>query len=164
PVLSAPLPPRLTRLLARLPPAAPALAHRSPRRREKAGHARIVAAASLSALLLGLGASWWLHAPNGPLRPAGDHATDGMTAAFSGALYEALDRGRPGESFAYTSAQAGISGRIVIVGELPTRSGLSCREFSHLVEHGAAPLAQHGVACRAAGGGWETITLPAPSP
>ena len=164
PLLTAPLPAQLTALFAETLPAEPARTRSIPAQLRSSRVARLAVAACLSAFLLGLAGGFWLRDLNEPLRPARDEGTDAQPAQFSGVLYQALYHGHAGESFDYAAPETATTGRVIIVGELPTRSGLSCREFSHLVEHGAAPLAQHGVACRTAGGGWETITLPAPAP
>ena len=162
PALTAPLPARLTKLFARRPPATP-LRGRSPRWRT-AGIARQLLAATLPALVLGLVVGYWLHGVNEPLRPAGEDQADAVPPQFRGKLLQALDRGQPGESFNYAAPQTATTGRIIIVGELPTRSGLACREFRHVAEQAGAPLAQLGVACRSPSGGWETIILQAAPP
>jgi len=75
-------------------------------------------------------------------------------------LYEALDSGRLGDTFDYIAPEGTAKGRVTIIAELPTHSGLVCPEFRHVAEHSGMPLVEVGVACRNPSGGWETIILP----
>ena len=160
PLLTAPLPARLTALFDETQTAQPAPVSRFPARRRPAGAARLALAASLAALLLGLAGGYWLSALDRPLRPASSDRTDSVAPQFNALLYQALDHGRPGDTFDYAAPDGSAKGRVTIVGELPTHAGVPCREFRHDGERGGAPLVEVGVACRNPDGGWETIILP----
>ena len=160
PLLTAPLPARLTALFDETPATRSAPVSRFPIRRRAVGTARLALAASLAALLLGLSGGWWLSQLDTSLRPASSDRTDAVAPQFNALLYQALDHGHPGESFDYVAPEGSAKGRVTIIGELPTRSGLSCREFRHVGERSGAPLVEAGIACRNPGGGWETIILP----
>ena len=160
PLLTAPLPARLTALFDETQTAQPAPVSRFPAWRRPAGAARLALAASLAALLLGLAGGYWLSALDRPLRPASSDRTDSVAPQFNALLYQALDHGRPGDTFDYAAPDGSAKGRVTIVGELPTHAGVPCREFRHDGERGGAPLVEVGVACRNPDGGWETIILP----
>jgi hypothetical protein len=160
PLLTAPLPVRLTALFAETAAARPAPVSRFALRRRGAGTTRLALAASLAALLFGLAGGYWLRDLNMPLRPAANDLADSVAPQFNALLYQALDHGRPGETFDYVAPEGTAKGRVTIVGELPTQAGVPCREFRHVAERSGATLVQVGVACRNPGGGWETIILP----
>ncbi|MFO1056409.1 MAG: hypothetical protein U1E53_05515 [Dongiaceae bacterium] len=98
--------------------------------------------------------------PSGPstLRPASDDAA-APPDPFAPALYGALDTAKPGETVDYGAPGAARGGRITILGELATRSGLICREF-HAELRGGSPAAEDGIACRRPDGGWDVLTEP----
>lgn len=158
--LAAPWPPRLATLLAT------ARSEAEPRvvafrRQWRAGGAwRLAIAASVAALLLGLAGGYALRGFDVPLRPAGDSQSDPAAARFTAALYQALDRDRAGDSVDYALPAASASGRITLLGDVQTRSGMACREFSHGARRGDQSRTENGVACRSAGGGWEILLLP----
>lgn len=158
--LEAPWPQRLVALLA--PAGAEgqprAVAFRQPRR--LGGAWRLAVAASLAALLLGLAGGYALRGVDGPLRLAGDSQSDPAAARFTAALYQALDRGRAGDSVDYSLPTASASGRVTLLGDVQTRSGMACREFSHAARRGDQSRTDNGIACRSAGGGWEILALP----
>jgi len=160
PLLTAPLPARLTALFDEPPATSSAPVSRFPVRFQAAGTPRLALAASLAALLLGLAGGHWLSALDRPLRPASNDGTDSVAPQFNAVLYQALDHGRPGDTFDYAAPDGSAKGRVTIVGELSTRAGVPCREFRHDGERGGAPLVEVGVACRNPSGGWETIILP----
>jgi anti-sigma factor RsiW len=159
PLLTAPLPARLTVLFDEAPAAMAAPVSRLPARPRHA--ARLALAASVAALLLGLAGGWVLSQLDRPLRPASSSdLTDSVAPQFNALLYRALDHGHPGDTFDYVAPEGTANGRVTIIGELPTRSGLSCREFRHVGKRSGAPLVEAGIACRNPGGGWDTIILP----
>jgi len=160
PLLSAPLPARLTALFDETPATRPVPVSRLPQRLRTARVAPLALAASLAALLLGLAGGYWLSELDRPLRPASSDRTDSVAPQFNALLYQALDHGHAGDTFDYAAPEGAAKGRVTIIGELPTRSGLSCREFRHVGERSGAPLVEAGIACRNPGGGWETIILP----
>jgi len=154
------VPARLTALFDETPAARPASIVRFPERFRAVGTSRLALAASLAALLLGLAGGWSLSELDTPLRPASSDRTDSVAPQFDAVLYRALDHGRPGDAFDYAAPEGTAKGRVTIVGEIPTRAGVPCREFRHDGERGGAPVVEVGVACRNPGGGWETIILP----
>jgi anti-sigma factor RsiW len=160
PLLTAPVPARLTALFDEAPAVKPAPISRSPRWLRAPGTPRLALAASLAALLLGLAGGWWLSNLDSPLRPASSDQTDSVASQFDAVLFRALDQGRPADTFDYAAPGGTAKGRVTIVGELPTRAGMTCREFRHDGERSGAAVAEVGVACRNPGGGWETIILP----
>ena len=95
-----------------------------------------------------------------PLRPASNDRGNSVAPQFNAVLYRAPDRGRRGDAFEFAAPEGTAKDRVTIVGELPTRSGASCRELRHEGERSGAPLIETGVACRNTGGGWETAIRP----
>ena len=158
-ILAEPIPPRLLALLGEAPAGSRLRPPRPGRRRR--GWPAIAAAASLIVLLLGLLGGYSLRGLQAPLRPASDGG-DPAAGRFAAALYEALGRDRIGASIDYAVPASGIAGRVTVTAALPTRGGLSCREFRHETRRGAEAAAEAGIACRTADGGWQTLTLPAP--
>jgi len=158
--LDAPVPPRLAALFAAPAAAETARVVPFPARPRTSFMARMAIAASLAALLIGLAGGYSLRGIDAPLQPASDGQADPAAARFTAALYQALDRGRPGDSIDYALPAAAASGRVTLLGELQTRSGLPCREFSHAARRGDQSRTESGIACRNPGGGWETLLLP----
>ncbi len=158
--LQAPMPPSLAALFAAPPSADAAKIIPFPARPRAGTAARLAIAASLAALLVGLAGGYSLRGLDAPLRPASDGTADPTADRFTAALYQALDRGRPGDSVDYALPAASASGRVTLLGEVPTRSGLPCREFSHVAKQGGQSRTENGIACRGPGGGWETLLLP----
>jgi anti-sigma factor RsiW len=160
PFLTAPVPARLTALFDEAPAIRPRPIGRSPRWLRAAATPRLALAASLAALLVGLAGGWWLSNLDSPLRPASSDQTDSVESQFDAVLYRALDQGHPGDTFDYAAPEGTAKGRVTIVGELPTRAGMTCREFRHDGERSGAAVVEVGVACRDPSGGWDTIILP----
>ena len=157
--LAAPWPPRLAALLAAAQSQAEPRVVAFPRQR-RTGMWRLAIAASVAALLLGLAGGYALRGSGVPLRLAGDSQNDPAAARFTAALYQALDRDRAGDSVDYALPAAAASGRITLLGEVQTRSGMACREFSHVARRGDQSRTDNGIACRSAAGGWEILLLP----
>jgi hypothetical protein len=154
---AAPVPERLTRLLSAQPNVVPF------RQRRAAWRRTLVPAAAAAAIGLLLLASITL-VPRGagPLRPASDGDSDPAQDRFTAALYGALDSARPGETIAYGEPSPQAGGKITLLGELATRSGLTCREFQAETHGGAIAMAQAGIACRRPDRGWDVLTEPRP--
>lgn len=97
-----------------------------------------------------------------PLRPASDGDTNPAQDRFTAALYGALDSARSGETVAYGAPSPQAGGQITLLGELATRSGLACREFSAETHGGGSGMVQAGIACRRPDQGWDVLTEPRP--
>ena len=158
--LAAPWPPRLAALLAAAEPEGKPRVVAFPRPQRTGGAWRLAIAASLAALLLGLAGGYTLRGFDVPLRLAGDSQGDPAAARFTAALYQALDRDRAGDSVDYSMPTASASGRVTLLGNVQTRSGMACREFTHVATRANRSRTDNGIACRSAGGGWEILLLP----
>src|SRR5260221_190363 len=95
--LEAPMAPSLAALFAAPPSADAAKIIPFPARPRAGTAARLAIAASLAALLVGLAGGYSLRGLDAPLRPASDGTADPTADRFTAALYQALDRGRPGD-------------------------------------------------------------------
>lgn len=147
---AAPIPLRLTRILAE-PKAVPRPA--AWRR-----YAVPALAAGIGALLLA-SIQLLVGEPRPVLRPASDGGSPTAPDRFTAALLGALDHARPGETVDY-GAPGG--GRITVLGELATRSGLACREFRAELRGTDGVATQAGIACRRPDQGWDVLTEPRP--
>jgi hypothetical protein len=100
--------------------------------------------------------------PPSVLRPASDGGSSPQLDGFTAALYGALDGASPGKTVEYGEPSPRAGGRITLLGELATQSGLACREF-RAESHGAGGVAaQAGIACRRPDQGWDVLTEPRP--
>lgn len=110
-------------------------------------------AASLAALAIGFGAGIGYDSGNGRYMPAG--LESGM---FEATLFQALEQGDAGVEFDYGDAQNDISGTVLVIGEIATSFGGSCREFRHSLA-GALGRIEYGVACLGADNAWQVLTI-----
>jgi surface antigen len=120
-------------------------------------------AASLAALTIGFGggyAAFGDRGGDGVFVPAGVPAgveagiEDVRAELFHAALGKALEMSDPGVSRGYVDESGAIRGTVTIVGPVATSNLGICREFRHDAVEDAATTAIHGIACRAANGGW----------
>jgi hypothetical protein len=153
-VAQAPVPERLERLLAE-PKVVPFPTRQQSWRRYLAP----AIAASIGVILLAA-TQLVTTTPRSVLRPASDDAGDTAPDRFAPALYGALDSAKPGETVEYGPPGDASGGRITILGELATASGLTCREFRTAPRGGRA--AEDGIACRRPDRGWDVLTEPRP--
>lgn len=173
--MSAPLPAGLAALLAedRGPAGGPAqrkaallsLRHRREETEPRPGLAwrLLPLAASLLLLALGFagGMAWRDIDASSSLRLATGRSADPGAQAYEAALAALLDKGSVGASQPYADAADGVAGQVTLLGDFTAKSGAACREFRHERSRpGASPVAEAGIACRRADGGWEILTLP----
>jgi hypothetical protein len=118
-------------------------------------------------LLLGLGFASglaWRDMGSAPSLKLAGVANDPAARLYEATLTRMLEQGATGDSESYTDAGHGIAGRVTLLGDFVAHGGFACREFRHdRAVSGSAPLAESGFACRRLGGGWEVMTLPAPT-
>jgi len=134
---------------------------RSLRRPHRPGW-RMAVAASIVALLLGLSAHYSPTDLDELLQPASGQPADPVAQRFATALAQLLDHGRIGDSVGYDLPEVGARGRVTLLGEVSTPSGLACREFRHDAHRAGQQGMEDGIACRSPDGGWETLLVRRP--
>lgn len=112
-------------------------------------------AASIAALLLGIGVGYLRFAPQDSIRQAGTESS-----AFESSLYRALEGDDPGTRIGYDDPATGASGGVTVVGPVETSRGALCREFRHDWRDARGPGTALGIACRSAAGEWSVLVVP----
>src|SRR5262249_3759146 len=118
--------------------------------------------AAIVALLLGLSARFSPTDLDEPLQPASDQPADPVAQRFAAALTQLLANGEIGDSVGYDLTEVGASGRITLLGEVTSHSGLTCREFRHDAHRFGRQRMENGIGCRGLDGGWEALLVPRP--
>jgi len=116
-------------------------------------------AASLTALAIGLGTGYFLHADKSGYVPASLPGSDPLTARFEGALASALNGGA--DRVTYESQ--GMKGELVLGTGFTTSFGSPCRAFHREENRADGTHMADGIACQAADKSWSVMTLPEPA-
>lgn len=121
-------------------------------------------AASLLALMVGLGGGYVLFGSTDPYRleVAGGEGAPGDDR-IGGVIYRALEAEASGQEFAWRDAARGRSGTVVAMKGFKTSTGQTCREFRSSIDQGADAKTRYGLGCRNTDGSWETLWLEPPS-
>lgn len=117
-------------------------------------------AASIAALIVGLGAGYLLGQPgdNGATMRLAAGPDGTASSAFDATLLQALSTDET--TLNYTDTALATTGAIILLATIETSFGTSCREFRHIVqERQSSATTQNGLACRRADGGWEVTIL-----
>ena len=108
-------------------------------------------AASVAALLIGLGAGYATFGNRGTFTPAGE---DPSGELYLAALQRALNSPGIGVGQDYADKAAGVSGKVTVVGPVATAHLGDCREFRHDAVSNADTATSFGIACPGAAGSW----------
>jgi anti-sigma factor RsiW len=157
-----PVPAGLTALLAGGDNVMPMVRRATERRRWDYRRLALPAAACFAFLLVGFGSGLMLDFGNNErLHLAAANIDGPAQAAYLGALARALEDGAAGSRIAYSHEASGTEGVVIVLGVVATATLPLCREFRHESRQGGTSLVETGLACRAADGGWQLLTLPA---
>lgn len=120
-------------------------------------------AASIAALVVGLGGGYLLRDSSVGYVAASATSADALSASYEATLQGSLDsNAAEGTSFTYDSPDVG-QGRLILGRTFTTALHRACREFGREETRGAARSTGEGLACRAGDGSWSIMFFPTQS-